>query len=140
MCHKLSCEVLSVRTIIIYLMFIQMVKLKFSCFPVVQVVSKGRHLRRKGWAKKSPCHVNIIWKLFLTSDPATLYCGPRQASSHLLTQKSRFRDIAPTGVSTLPKFPLPLVKSSPLYPENPTALDLDGQIFRKFTHFCLSST
>ena len=32
MCHKLSCEVLSVRTIIIYLMFIQMVKLKFSCF------------------------------------------------------------------------------------------------------------
>ena len=31
--HKLSCEVLSAITIIIYLMFIQMVKLKFSCFP-----------------------------------------------------------------------------------------------------------
>ena len=33
MCHKLSCEVLSVGNFIIYLMFIQMVKLKFSCFP-----------------------------------------------------------------------------------------------------------
>ena len=32
MCRKLSCEVPSVRTIIIYLMFIQMVKFKFSCF------------------------------------------------------------------------------------------------------------
>ena len=39
MCHKLSCEVLSVRTIIIYLMFIQMVKLKFSCFPEIFLFS-----------------------------------------------------------------------------------------------------
>ena len=39
MCHKLSCEVLSVRTIIIYIMFIQMVKLKFSCFPEIFLFS-----------------------------------------------------------------------------------------------------
>ena len=49
-------------------------------------------------------------------------------------------DIAPTGVSTQP----PEFVPSPceilcLNPENPTII-LDGQMFRTFTHFCLSST
>ena len=47
MCDKLSCAVLSVRTIIIYLMFIQMVKLKFSCFPEMSEHKMRKVNRRK---------------------------------------------------------------------------------------------
>ena len=43
------------------------------------------------------------------------------------------------GLNSPEFFPSPLVKSSPLNSENPTTSP-GGQIFRKFTHFCLSGT
>ena len=65
MCHKLSCEVLSVRTIIIYLMFIQMVKRKFSCFPEKKMKKKK---------KEDPCvHAIEIYGINVTSKISFIY-------------------------------------------------------------------
>ena len=42
------------------------------------------------------------------------------------------------GLNPLEFLPSPLVRFSPLNSENPK-FSLDGQIFRKFSHFCLSN-
>ena len=73
--HKLSCKVLSVRTII-YLMFIQMVKFKISCFSenvscffdvfeniVLFMCSLIYHLLDEFSSLNSPCIMGIIYTL-----------------------------------------------------------------------------